>query len=63
MDPFDEYMRQQEDWQNEISKRDDRIKELEEKLKLYHLPGDNCKWFLETQKRIDDIAIEEIRKT
>jgi chromosome segregation ATPase len=32
MDPYDLYMEQQMDWQNEISKRDDRISELEKEI-------------------------------
>jgi len=39
MDPtgdlYDLYLEEREDWQNEISKRDDRIKKLEEALQVY----------------------------
>src|SRR5262245_16564551 len=38
MDPYDIYMKQQEKWQEEISKRDERIKELERDLELAEAP-------------------------
>lgn len=35
MDPYELYMKEREDWLNEISKRNDRIKKLEEALLFY----------------------------
>jgi hypothetical protein len=58
MDPYDLYMKEKEDWQNEISKRDEKIKELEDKLKFRHLPGPDCKRWIEVEERIEAIICE-----
>jgi hypothetical protein len=50
MDPYDQYMQQQEEWQNEIAKRDERIKKLEKALTWYADPHNLVQYIGGTEK-------------
>lgn len=43
MDPYDDYMKEREDWQNEIAKRDEEIRMLKEHLG--HSTSERDHWF------------------